>query len=169
VQPSYDFLDGVTFVKLRAEGSAYYSFDKDNQIIAAGRLAGGSIVGASLLDVPANHRFYAGGGGSVRGYAYQNIGPKAPNGDPIGGLSYMEASAELRIAVTETIGVVPFVDAGTVSEDEVPDFNDIKVGVGVGLRYMTPFGPLRVDGAIPLNPDPGDPSFGIYAGIGQAF
>lgn len=169
VQPSYDFLAGNTFVKLRGEGSAYWSFDKDNQIVAAGRLVLGSIVGASLFDVPANHRFYAGGGGSVRGYEYQGIGPKAPDGDPIGGLSLFETSAEVRIAVTETIGIVPFVDAGSVSEDEFPSFDDIKVGAGVGVRYLTPFGPLRVDGAIPLNPGPDDPSFGIYAGIGQAF
>jgi translocation and assembly module TamA len=169
VQPAHDFLDGVTFVKMRAEGSAYYSFDKENAVIAAGRLAVGSIVGASLLDVPANHRFYAGGGGSVRGYPYQGIGPKAPNGDPIGGLSVVEGSAELRIAVTETISVVPFVDAANVSENEFPSLDDIRVGAGVGVRYMTPFGPLRIDGAIPLNRYPGDPNFGIYAGIGQAF
>jgi len=64
---------------------------------------------------------------------------------------------------------VPFVDAGTVSTDRMPDFSDMKVGAGVGLRYLTPFGPLRVDAAVPLNRDPGDPRFGIYAGIGQAF
>jgi translocation and assembly module TamA len=105
----------------------------------------------------------------VRGYAYQGIGPKAADGQPIGGLSYFETSAEMRFQVTDTIGIVPFVDAGTVSEMRFPDFKDLKVGAGVGLRYITPFGPLRVDAAVPLNRDPGDPRFGIYAGIGQAF
>ncbi|RUX63828.1 BamA/TamA family outer membrane protein, partial [Mesorhizobium sp. M7A.F.Ca.CA.004.08.2.1] len=119
--------------------------------------------------VPADRRFYSGGGGSVRGYAYQGIGPKDFTGQPIGGLSFFETSVEMRIAITDTIGIVPFVDAGTVSTKSAPDFSDVKVGAGVGLRYVTPFGPLRIDAAVPLNRDPGDPHFGIYAGIGQAF
>jgi translocation and assembly module TamA len=119
--------------------------------------------------VPADRRFYAGGGGSVRGYSYQGIGPKDINGTPTGGLSFFETSVEMRIAVTDTIGIVPFIDAGMVSTKQFPDFSDVKVGAGVGLRYLTPFGPLRVDAAVPLNRDPSDPRFGIYAGIGQAF
>src|SRR6185437_6562626 len=150
-------------------GSAYQALDSSAKFIAAGRVAVGSIVGASLQDVPADRRFYAGGGGSVRGYAYQGIGPKAADGQPIGGLSWFETSVEMRYRVTDTIGIVPFVDAGTVSTKQFPDFADVKVGAGVGLRYITPFGPLRVDAAVPLNRGPGDPRFGIYAGIGQAF
>jgi translocation and assembly module TamA len=168
VEPTYDTLDGTAFVKMRGEGSTYVGLDSADRMILAARLAGGSIMGAALEEVPADRRFYAGGGGSVRGYAYQGVGPKK-DGKPIGGLSYAEGSLEARFAVTETIGVVPFVDAGTVSLDEVPDFSDVKVGAGVGLRYLTPFGPLRIDAAIPLNKGEGDPSFGIYAGIGQAF
>jgi len=64
---------------------------------------------------------------------------------------------------------VPFLDAGTVSTGSVPDFSDIRLGAGLGLRYKTPFGPLRIDAGVPLDRRPGDPSFGIYAGIGQAF
>jgi translocation and assembly module TamA len=135
----------------------------------AERLNLGSIAGAGLQDVPADRRFYAGGGGSVRGYAYQGIGPKDDDGNPIGGLSLFEASLEMRAAVTDKIGIVPFIDAGSVSEKEIPDFSDVKVGAGVGLRYITPFGPLRIDAALPLNRERGDPRFGIYAGIGQAF
>ena len=71
--------------------------------------------------------------------------------------------------MTDTIGVVPFVDAGTVSTDEFPDLSELQVGVGLGLRYITPFGPLRVDAAVPLDKGTGDPDFGLYAGIGQAF
>jgi translocation and assembly module TamA len=168
VEPSYDLLNGATFVKLKAEGSAYQALDDAGKFVAAGRVAAGSIVGADLQDVPADRRFYAGGGGSVRGYAYQGIGPKAA-GQPIGGLSFFETSVEMRYQVTDTIGIVPFVDAGTVSEKQFPDFADLKVGAGVGLRYITPFGPLRVDAAVPLNREPGDPRFGVYAGIGQAF
>lgn len=169
VEPSYDLLNGATFVKLKGEGSAYRALDEAGRFVVAGRAALGSILGASLQEVPADRRFYAGGGGSVRGYAYQGIGPKAANGQPIGGLSWFETSLEMRYQATDTIGVVPFVDAGTVSTKQFPEFNDLKVGAGIGLRYITPFGPLRVDAAVPLNPGPGDPDFGIYAGIGQAF
>ncbi len=168
-EPSYDLLNGATFVKLRGEGSAYQAIDTGGRFVLAGRVALGSIVGAGLQDVPADRRFYAGGGGSVRGYAYQGIGPKDINGKPTGGLSYFETSAEMRIGITDTIGIVPFIDAGTVSTQQFPDFSNVKVGAGVGLRYITPFGPLRIDGAVPLNREPGDPRFGIYAGIGQAF
>ncbi|HEY6633857.1 MAG TPA: autotransporter assembly complex family protein [Rhizobiaceae bacterium] len=168
-EPAHDFLTGATFVKFRGELSAYRAIDDAQRFVLAGRVATGSIVGASLEDIPADRRFYAGGGGSVRGYEYQGVGPKDPEGNPIGGLSYMELSSELRVQVTETIGVVPFVDAGMVSEDEFLGSARFKVGAGVGLRYLTPFGPLRIDGAVPLNRDPGDPSFAIYAGVGQAF
>lgn len=169
VEPSYDLLGGATFVKLRGEGSAYQALDDAGKFVLAGRVAAGSIFGASLQEVPADRRFYSGGGGSVRGYAYQGIGPKDADDDPIGGLSFAETSFEIRYAVTDTIGIVPFIDAGTVSTSSTPDFSDVKVGAGIGLRYLTPFGPLRVDAAVPLNPDSGDPSFGIYAGIGQSF
>jgi translocation and assembly module TamA len=168
-EPTYDFLNSTSFVKLRAEGSAYRAVDDAGRFVLAGRAVLGSIMGAELADIPADRRFYSGGGGSVRGYAYQGIGPKDAFGQPIGGRSLAEASLEMRIGVTDTIGVVPFIDAGTVSEAEFPDFSDFKAGAGLGLRYITPFGPLRVDVAVPLNPDQDDPSFGLYAGIGQAF
>ncbi|WP_095091469.1 autotransporter assembly complex protein TamA [Mesorhizobium sophorae] len=168
-EPSYDILSGAAFLKLKGEGSAYQSLDSASKFVLAERVAVGSIVGTSLENVPADRRFYSGGGGSVRGYAYQGIGPKDFTGQPIGGLSFFETSVEMRIAITDTIGIVPFVDAGTVSTKSVPNFSDVKVGAGVGLRYVTPFGPLRIDAAVPLNRDPDDPHFGIYAGIGQAF
>ncbi|PBC24463.1 MULTISPECIES: autotransporter assembly complex family protein [unclassified Mesorhizobium] len=168
-EPSYDILSGAAFLKLKGEGSAYQSLDTASKFVLAERVAVGSIVGTGLQNVPADRRFYSGGGGSVRGYAYQGIGPKDFTGQPIGGLSFFETSVEMRIAVTDTIGIVPFVDAGTVSTKSVPNFSDVKVGAGVGLRYVTPFGPLRIDAAVPLNRDPGDPHFGIYAGIGQTF
>ncbi|QKC82993.1 autotransporter assembly complex family protein [Mesorhizobium sp. NZP2077] len=168
-EPSYDIMSGAAFLKLKGEGSAYQSLDTASKFVLAERVAAGSIVGTGLENVPADRRFYSGGGGSVRGYAYQGIGPKDFNRQPIGGLSFFETSVEMRIAVTDTIGIVPFVDAGTVSTKAVPNFSDVKVGAGVGLRYVTPFGPLRIDAAVPLNRDPSDPHFGIYAGIGQAF
>jgi translocation and assembly module TamA len=129
----------------------------------------GSIVGAELDEIPANRRFYAGGGGSVRGYRYRTLGPTFL-GEPIGGRSLLEASLEARIKITNTIGIVPFVDAGTAFESSFPDFDeDIRVAAGLGLRYYTSIGPIRLDVAIPVNPGPGDPSYAIYVGIGQAF
>ena len=173
-EPTYDIYSGATFVKLKGEGSAYYGLGESDRVVLAGRVAAGSIIGAGLASIPPDRRFYSGGGGSVRGYAYQGIGPyilDPVTGDrvPTGGRSYAEASLEMRIQVTERFGVVPFIDAGTVSQGSFPDFSDVRFGAGMGIRYMTPFGPLRVDAAVPLDRRPGDAAFGIYAGIGQAF
>ncbi len=167
-EPTYDVLNGNMLVKLKGEGSAYYGLDDQNRFVLAGRVAIGSILGASLDDVPADRRFYAGGGGSVRGYAYHGIGPEI-GGKPTGGLSYVETSIEMRYALNNKIGIVPFIDAGTASTIQLPDFSTMKIGAGVGVRYLTPFGPLRVDVAVPYNPGPGDPSYGFYVGVGQAF
>ncbi|MEP3436762.1 MAG: autotransporter assembly complex family protein [Hoeflea sp.] len=169
VEPAYEINSGATFVKLHAEASAYRALDAEKRFVAAGRIAAGSIYGADLASIPANRRFYAGGGGSVRGYGYQDIGPVDATGKPTGGRSVLESSAELRIGVTDTIGIVPFIDAGLVSANQDFSGAEFKVGAGLGLRYSTPFGPLRIDVAVPLNKGPLDPDYGIYAGIGQAF
>lgn len=169
VEPAYEINGSAAFVKLRAEASAYRALDDEKRFVLAGRVAAGSIYGADLSSIPANRRFYAGGGGSVRGYGYQDIGPVDAAGSPTGGRSMIETSAELRIGVTETIGIVPFVDAGLVSAGQNFSDTEFKIGAGVGVRYSTPFGPLRVDVAVPLNKGPSDPDYGIYAGIGQAF
>jgi translocation and assembly module TamA len=168
-EPAHDFLNGATFVKFRGEASAYKAVDEAGRLVVAGRVAGGTIAGADLASIPADRRFYSGGGGSVRGYGYQGIGPVDAAGKPTGGLSFVETSAELRIRVTETFGIVPFIDGGAVSTSRTPDFSDMRFGAGVGVRYLTPFGPLRVDVGVPLDRRPGDPSFGVYAGIGQSF
>jgi translocation and assembly module TamA len=139
-------------------------------LLAGSVRAFGVLVGGDgLADIPANRRFYLGGGGSVRGYSYQEISPRNSNNDETGGRSYVNTSVEARIAITDTIGIVPFIDAGTVSASTTPDFSDIRAGAGIGLRYQTPFGPIRLDVAMPLNKYPGGTSYGIYAGIGQSF
>jgi translocation and assembly module TamA len=156
----------------KAQGSAYYALDDEARYILAGRLGFGSISGASLEDIPANFRFFAGGGGSVRGYPYRTLGPLGPFDLPIGGRSLLEASLEARIKVTDTIGVVPFFDAGTAFASSLPDFNDrIFTAVGVGLRYYTAIGPIRVDLAFPLERLPGahEPPVALYVSLGQAF
>ena len=169
VEPAHDILNSTSFVKLKGEASAYRALDEAKRFVAAGRVAAGSIFGAPLAAIPADRRFYAGGGGSVRGYGYQDIGPRNAAGLPTGGLSYVEISAEMRIQLTDSFGIVPFIDGGAVSTSTTPDFGDMQFGAGLGVRYLTPFGPLRVDVGVPLNRRPGDPTFGIYAGIGQSF
>ncbi|WP_029349145.1 autotransporter assembly complex family protein [Bosea sp. 117] len=160
---------GAGPVMVKGTFATYYALDEDRRYILAGRVAGGSIMGATLYDVPPQRRFYVGGGGSLRGYDYQSASPRNADGDIIGGLSYFEASAELRIKITDTIGVVPFFDMGSAFADEVPDFGDMKYSAGIGLRYYTAIGPLRIDFAVPLNPGPDDGDYGIYVSLGQAF
>ncbi|WP_428029738.1 autotransporter assembly complex protein TamA [Ancylobacter sp.] len=149
--------------------STYYAFDEGKRFILAGRVAAGSIIGAGLYDVPPQRRFYVGGGGSLRGYDYQSASPRNEDGIIIGGRSFFEASVEARVRVTDTIGIVPFFDMGSAFASEWPDFDGMKYSAGVGLRYYTAIGPLRVDLAFPLNPGPEDGDFGIYVSLGQAF
>lgn len=160
----------VGMVEGRAQASTYFALDENARIVLAGRTAIGSVTGAGLADIPANHRFYAGGGGSVRGYRYRSLSPLGPTGEVIGGRSLVETSLEARIKLTDTIGIVPFLDAGNAFLASYPDFSQpLRVAAGVGLRYYTAIGPLRIDAAFPLNPRDGDDSFAIYVGIGQAF
>lgn len=169
-KPSYEALNSTFFSNVEGAVTGYYSLGENDRVVFAGKLGAGILIGASdLQDVPATRRFYAGGGGSVRGYKYQEISPYNADGKATGGRSYTVASVEARVKVTDTIGIVPFVDVGSVGSKMTPDFSDIRTGAGVGLRYATPFGPLRLDVAVPVNKYNGGSSYGIYAGIGQSF
>jgi translocation and assembly module TamA len=170
IQPFYEFNYGNPALRMVAEGRAYYGFGEDKRIVLAGRLKLGSIVGPSIAETAPDKLFLAGGGGSVRGYAYRNIGVTLPGGIVAGGRSLIEASAEVRAHITDTIGVVGFVDAGYVGADSFPDFSQqFRIGVGGGVRYFTGLGPLRADVAFPLDRRPGDPTVAFYIGLGQAF
>lgn len=156
----------------KAQGSTYYAFDDEARYILAGRIGFGSISGANLEDIPANIRFFAGGGGSVRGFPYRTLGPRGPFNLPIGGRSLLEASVEARIKVTDTIGVVPFIDAGTAFAGSLPDFDErIRYAVGLGLRYYTGIGPIRVDVAFPMDRIKGNHErpVALYISLGQSF
>lgn len=160
----------LTFLSSRLSGSAYLSLDDRSDYVLAGFAAIGSIVGESRDVLPKDKRLYAGGGGSVRGYGYQRAGPLDEAGDPIGGRSSLEGGIELRVKITEAIGVAPFVEAGTVYESTVPDFSErMFVGTGIGLRYYTPIGPVRLDVGFPLNRRREDDAFQVYVSLGQAF
>jgi translocation and assembly module TamA len=160
----------VDLVQGKARASAYYSLDPDSRFVLAGLIGLGAMGGADLADIPANWRFYAGGGGSVRGYAYDELGPTGPFGAVIGGRSLVTASAELRVRVTDTIGIVPFFDAGNAFATSFPNFSaPLATAVGVGLRYYTAVGPIRADIAFPLDRHPGTGPVAVYVSIGQAF
>ena len=192
VEPEGSLEDGFTpYVRARLDGSTYFGFS--DSIVLAGRVRLGTIQGINRFDLAPSRRFYAGGGGSVRGFGYQELGPRVlePNPDypepdeidpdddpedlpdpfiyrPIGGRSLVEAAAELRYRFGN-FGVVGFVDAGQVYEETLPQFSDIRYAVGVGGRYYTNFGPLRFDVAMPLGRRPGESRFAVYVSIGQAF
>jgi translocation and assembly module TamA len=169
-KPSYEAYNGTFFSSAEGAATGYYGFGDEDRVVMAGKLAAGTLVGASdLQDIPVTRRFFAGGGGSVRGYSYQEISPYNLEGKATGGRSYATASVEARVKVTDTIGLVPFVDAGFVGSKMTPDFSDMRAGAGIGLRYATPFGPLRLDVAVPLKAYEGGSKYGIYAGIGQSF
>jgi translocation and assembly module TamA len=169
VTPFHEAVNGNTGVISETEVSAYYGL-ADDRVVLAARAALGSLAGAPLAQVPANRLFFAGGGGSIRGYPYRGVGPVGPRGQVIGGRSYFTGSIEARIGVTRTIGVVPFLDFGNAFRDEFPDFSEPLVfGAGLGVRYDTGLGPLRLDVAVPLDKREGDPEFAFYIGLGQAF
>jgi translocation and assembly module TamA len=164
------FGDGGQFLKNQATFQTYFSSDSKYKPTLALRVSGGSINGSKGNDIPSDIRFYAGGGGSVRGYSYQSLGPQLA-GESIGGSSMLVGSTELRFRFTDTIGAVAFVDAGNAYSTTLPDLNEIMYyGAGVGARYYTPIGPLRIDVAVPLNGDKiGQNGYALYVSLGQSF
>ena len=185
VQPEGSLEGGFTpYARAILDASAYTP--AASNIVLAARARFGTIQGADSLDIAPSRRLYAGGGGSVRGFGFQELGPQAsvPNPDfdpndpdetadpfsltPIGGRSVVEASAEMRYRFGD-YGLVAFVDAGQVYRDTAPAFSDIRFGVGIGGRIYTSFGPLRVDLATPINRRTGESRINVYVSIGQAF
>ena len=174
VSPEYSVIRGTggsaTYIKAQFDGSYYQPIGE--KIVLAARARLGTITGADITQIAPSRRFYAGGGGSVRGYGYQQIGPRDAVGDPSGGRSLSELSFEARVRTGlfgGALAVVPFVDAGAVDTTTTPSFQDLRFGAGVGIRYYTNFGPLRIDVGTPLNPRKGDSRIGVYVALGQAF
>ena len=154
------------YARARIDASGYYPVT--DSIVLAGRVRVGSILGASRENLAPSRRFYAGGGGSVRGFGYQELGPKDPNNDPIGGRSVNEAAFEARYRFGN-YGIVGFVDAGQVYRGSTPDFSNLRYGAGIGGRFYTNFGPMRLDVATPIGRKPGEARVSVYVSIGQAF
>jgi translocation and assembly module TamA len=169
--PYWDMLDlSLAFSKLSASASAYREVLDDRRLVLAFKAAAGSILGAGRDAVPADIRFYVGGGGSVRGYEYQSVGPLEGT-DPVGGRSFFLVNAEARWKITERYGMVLFVDGGSAYADALAGSGETpRWGAGLGLRYYSPLGPFRIDVAFPLNRREGiDDAFQFYVSLGQAF
>lgn len=154
------------YVRTMVEATGY--FPVSDSLVIAGRARAGSIAGADRNDLAPSRRYYGGGGGSVRGYGFQRLGPFDPQGNPVGGRSLNEFALEARYRFGD-FGIVPFIDAGNAYEDTLPQGRDLRMGAGIGGRFYTNFGPMRVDIATPLNPRPGDGRIALYISIGQAF
>ncbi|MBV8910440.1 MAG: BamA/TamA family outer membrane protein, partial [Gammaproteobacteria bacterium] len=147
----------------------------------------------SVPDLPPDQRFYAGGSGTVRGYRYQSVGPQFPDGNPVGGTAMTAVNVEFRQRIAESFGAVVFADAGEVT-DRLSTFSGLihgkrcsaatplggsdstqgtttcyTVGVGVGARYYSPIGAIRLDFAVPTFRRKNDDRFEVYIGLGQAF
>lgn len=161
--------DDVYFLRLDTTGTAYLPLQDEGRTVLAARVRIGSLIGAEEFLVPSDRLFYSGGGGSVRGYAFQGVGPRLTDNTPRGGLSLFETSIEVRRDIGENFGAVVFVDGGAVGFQETPDLSNMRYGAGFGVRYRLPFGPIRADVAFPMNKREGDADFQLYISIGQAF
>ncbi|HEY4031465.1 MAG TPA: autotransporter assembly complex family protein [Caulobacteraceae bacterium] len=169
-EPTFSAGSGpIAYLRAQASASAYEPFDMNGDTVLAERVHFGSIINGSIPAIPASRRFYSGGGGSVRGYGYQDVGPRFPNNSPEGGISLIESSVELRRKIAGPFGVAMFVDSGVLSTEHSFDFKQVSTGVGVGLRYDLGFAPLRADIAVPVARHTGDSSVQIYLSIGQSF
>lgn len=157
------------YLRSQADASYYQSL---GGLVLAGRVRAATIQGAGIDNIAPSRRLYGGGGGSVRGYGFQGVGPRDEFGNPTGGASLVEFALEARIPTPlfgGAVEVVPFIDGGSVARSSTPDFDEIRFGAGIGLRYKTSFGPIRIDVATPLNPNEFDSPVVVYVSLGQAF
>lgn len=154
-------------LRFASDARGYYGFGEENRVVLAGRVQLGGVFGADLGATPRDFLFYSGGGGTVRGQPYQSLGVNVVPGLKTGGNVFGALSAEIRAKITDSIGAVGFVDAGYVGVRGA-GINDTHAGAGLGLRYNTGFGPIRLDVAAPISGNTGD-GVQVYVGIGQAF
>jgi translocation and assembly module TamA len=157
------------FTIMQLSASTYVDLTGRGRSVIALRGLVGTVQGASTFELPPDQRFYAGGSGTIRGYSYQSVGPQFPDGNPIGGTAIDAGTVEYRQRFGKSFGAAVFADAGQVDSSSAPFQGSVKVGAGVGLRYYTPIGPIRVDFAVPVVHQPNSGNFQIYIGIGQAF
>ena len=174
--PTYSLTSGGTFFAiLQAGGSTYldlarFGLTRAGRSVIAVRGLVGSVQGASTFQLPPDQRLYGGGSATIRGYKYQGVGPLfAGDNYPVGGTSLDAATIEFRQRLFRSFGAAAFLDAGQVSGSSAPFQGPLRLGAGVGGRYYTPIGPIRVDVAVPLSKLPGGDSFELYVGLGETF
>jgi len=155
----------AVYTRYLTNATTYHSFT--DSLIAAARVEAGGFLGDT--DVPADRLFFAGGGGTVRGYAYQSLSPQNADGDYVGGEALFDAAFELRWRKSKRWGYVAFVDSGAAAADFGEVFGDLRSAFGLGVRYYPGFGPIRLDIATPISPREGDDPVQVYISIGQAF
>ena len=171
-EPIYVFgQENLFYLKLQVQGSTYVALDPEANRVLAFRAQAGSIIGGEIPQVPASDRFFAGGGGTVRGYEYQNVGPHYGDNTPQGGLSLLDGTIELRQHISGPFGAVVFLDTGSVGSNSTPSFSHIASSVGIGARYDLGFAPIRADIATPLNrlSAASQPPIQFYLSVGQSF
>lgn len=170
VMPYLGFNEAAHGGRLRMDARAYADMGSEGRFVLAGRVQAGAIVGSTLAQTPRDYLFYSGGGGTVRGLPFQSLGARQ-DGVATGGMGFAAASGELRTQVTDSIGLAVFADAGYVSEGAFSGASDWHAGAGVGVRYRTPIGPMRLDIATPVRRNAGATGgrVQIYLGVGQAF
>jgi translocation and assembly module TamA len=159
----------ATFTIAQLSGSTYFDLTGGGRTVIAARGLVGKAFGADQFALPPDQRFYAGGSATVRGYRYQSVGPQFADGNPTGGTAVGAGSIELRQRILENYGIVGLIDAGQVTANGSPFTSNWHVGAGIGARYYTSIGPIRLDVAVPLNREPHGDAFELYIGIGQAF
>ena len=158
------------YARTQFDASAYRPLS--STVVAAGRVRLGTILGSDAMSIAPSRRLYGGGGGSVRGYGYQKLGPRDLDGDPVGGRGLAEFALEARVRLSAfggNFGIVPFLDGGTLTNETLPKFSGWQFGAGLGVRYYSSFGPIRIDVGTPLNPREGDGPVAVTVSLGQAF
>jgi len=156
-------------MRLYTDARGYLALDPNDRIIFAARAQLGSVNGADMTEVPPGMLFFSGGAGTVRGQPYQSLAVDLGGGNRLGGRSFLALSGEIRADLKGKFGAVAFADTGFVGQDSWGTRNgNWHSGAGLGLRYDTGIGPIRVDIATPLDDDTGQ-DFELYIGIGQAF
>ena len=164
-------LEGVgsdaSFGQIHLRASWFKGIGERNRLIVRGEL--GHTFTDVLVGIPPSLRFYAGGDRSIRGYDWREVGPRIPARDgrrafAIGAKNVVTASVEFERYFTDTIGAAVFVDSGDAFDGTSPEW---RTGVGIGARYKSPVGPLKLDIARGL--DNPDSSFTIGLSIGAEF
>lgn len=135
-----DFLSTVDVVHVTAQAKGLYTFADRHRILS--RIEVGGIATNRFSDVPPSLRFFAGGDQSVRGYGYETLSPEDEDGNSVGGRFRLVGSVEYQYQFAEKWRVAAFIDEGNAIDDV---FDQLATGVGAGIRWISPVGPLRFD------------------------